>query len=155
MSLWFSNQEKGVCYSPWFLTEILPSVCLYTGIFGCFIHFYPTTLTPDVSGRRGVGWTFQSRSSSALRGMTLVTWFESILVKNQLSEMRAVHLTKLSKLAFEWHYCLSNLIYNGLEVEKRNRLGDYVLALKGVESQDVLGNQFNYLLPRSIFLLCL
>ena len=61
--------------------------------------------------------------------MTLVTWFESILVKNQLSEMRAVHLTKLAKLAFEWHYCLSNLIYDGLEVEKE-RLGDSLLGFQ-------------------------
>ena len=43
--------------------------------------------------------------------------------------MRAVHLTKLAKLAFEWHYCLSNLIYDGLEVEKE-RLGDSLLGFQ-------------------------
>ena len=49
--------------------------------------------------------------------------------------MRAVHLTKLAKLAFEWHYCLSNLIYDGLEVEKE-RLGDSLLGFQsGLESQ--------------------
>ena len=53
--------------------------------------------------------------------------------------MRAVHLTKLAKLAFEWHYCLTNLIYDGLEVEKRKGWVIPYWAFKsGFESQDVL-----------------
>ena len=44
--------------------------------------------------------------------------------------MRAVHLTKLAKLAFEWHYCLSNLIYDGFKFKKEISWGWFHIGFK-------------------------
>ena len=105
-----------------FQRSFLVSVCTLELLDSLSISIIPP-LPPDVSGWRGVGWTFQSRSSSALRGMTIGNMVRVHLNWNRLSEMRAVHLLKLSKLAFEWHYCLSNLIYVGFKLKERNKLG--------------------------------
>ena len=44
--------------------------------------------------------------------------------------MQAVHLIKLSKLAFEWHYCLSNLIYDGFKLKKEISWGWFYIGFK-------------------------